>query len=420
MEKLKIAVVGLGNRGQLFAEYVLGSSDAALVAIADCSASARGKAQNEYKLTPQSCYESADDFFAQEKCADAVFICTQDSDHKAHTIKAMQLGYDVCLEKPIATTMQDCEDIYAAQQATGRKVMICHVLRYSHFYGKLRQIIKSGEIGEVVTISQTENVAYWHDAHSYVRGVWSNVEKSSPMILAKCCHDLDILSWLFGKRCKSVSSFGELYYFKKENAPKGATSYCVDCDSDTRKDCPYDAFKIYNDIYKTYNPILGNATVFRTSRKDYIDNMLSKKPNVYGKCVFACDNNVVDHQVVNMLFEDDRTAQLTMTAFSKDCHRNIKIHGTLGEIKGDMEENKIYVYPFRADDHVIDLTELADDFSVHGGGDKLLFEDFIAYLRGNESSETRTTLKDSLLSHKMSFAAEYSCLHGGIPVKIEE
>ena len=171
MEKLKIAVVGFGNRGQLFAEYVLDSADAELTAIADCNESAREKAQNEYKLVPQNCYESADEFFAQGKCADAVFICTQDSDHKAHTIKAMQLGYDVCLEKPIATKMQDCEDIYAAQQATGRKVMICHVLRYSHFYGKLRQMIKSGEIGDVVTISQTENVGYWHDAHSYVRGV---------------------------------------------------------------------------------------------------------------------------------------------------------------------------------------------------------------------------------------------------------
>lgn len=158
---MKIAVVGFGNRGQLFAEYVLDSADAELTAIADCNESAREKAQNEYKLAPQNCYESADEFFAQGKCADAVFICTQDSDHKAHTIKAMQLGYDVCLEKPIATKMQDCEDIYAAQQATGRKVMICHVLRYSHFYGKLRQMIKSGEIGDVVTISQTENVGYW-------------------------------------------------------------------------------------------------------------------------------------------------------------------------------------------------------------------------------------------------------------------
>lgn len=154
MEKLKIAVVGFGNRGQLFADYVLGSTDAELTAIADCSESAREKAHSEYKLDLQNCYESADAFFAQGKLADAVFICTQDRDHKVHTVKAMQLGYDVCLEKPIATTMRDCEEIYAAQQATGRKVMICHVLRYSHFYGKLRQIIRSGEIGEVAWIAR--------------------------------------------------------------------------------------------------------------------------------------------------------------------------------------------------------------------------------------------------------------------------
>ena len=283
----------------------------------------------------------------------------------------------------------------------------------------LRKIIKSGEIGDVVTISQTENVAYWHDAHSYVRGAWRNKEESSPMILAKCCHDLDIIFWLYGKKCLSVSSFGDLYYFKKENAPEGSSDRCTTRSPEVKKNCPYDAYKIYNDVYKTYNPILGNAITFRTGRKEQIQAILDDKNSQYSRCVFRCDNDVVDHQVVNMLFEGNVTAQLTMTAFSKECHRCIKIHGTLGEIVADMEENKIEVKPFLAEDRVIDLTKICDDFSVHGGGDKLLFEDFVSYVTGGEPTETRTTLEDSLISHKMSFAAEESRLNGGKPIEIK-
>ena len=238
------------------------------------------------------------------------------------------------------------------------------------------------------------------------------------MILAKCCHDLDIIFWLLGKKCKKVSSFGDLYYFKKENAPLGSADRCFRCPESVKKDCPYDAFKIYNDIYKAYNPILGNAMAFRGTRKEYVDELLSDEKFPYGRCVFACDNDVVDHQVVNMLFEGNVTAQLTMTAFSKECHRCIKVHGTLGEMVADMEENSILVKPFRSEDYVIDITKYATDLTVHGGGDKLLFEDFVSYITGGAPTDTRTTLADSLISHRMSFAAEESRLSGGEPVDL--
>ena len=210
-----------------------------------------------------------------------------------------------------------------------------------------------------------------------------------------------------------------MYYFKKENAPEGSADRCFKCDKTVRKDCPYDAFKIYNDIYKAYNPILGNAMDFRGTRREYIDKLLSDETYPYGRCVFACDNDVVDHQVVNMLFEGNVTAQLTMTAFSKDCHRCIKVHGTLGETVADMEENSILVKPFRSDDYVIDITKYATDLTVHGGGDNLLFEDFVSYVTGGAPTETRTTLEDSLISHRMSFAAEESRLDGGKPIEIK-
>lgn len=419
MDKIKVIIVGFGGRGQLFGDYTVKDERTELVAIADVNPDARLTAAKAYGVKEENCFKDASEIFAKGKIADVAFICTQDKQHREHAIAALELGYDVCLEKPIAATMEDCEAIYEVQKKTGRKVMVCHVLRYSHFYMALRKIIKSGEIGDVVTISQTENVAYWHDAHSYVRGAWRNKEESSPMILAKCCHDLDIIFWLYGKKCLSVSSFGDLYYFKKENAPEGSADRCTTCSPEVRKNCPYDAYKIYNDVYKTYNPILGNAITFRTGRKEQIQAILDDKNSQYSRCVFRCDNDVVDHQVVNMLFEGNVTAQLTMTAFSKECHRCIKIHGTLGEIVADMEENKIEVKPFLADDRVIDLTKICDDFSVHGGGDKLLFEDFISYVTGGAPTETRTTLEDSLISHKMSFAAEESRLSGGKPIEIK-
>lgn len=418
MKKAKLIIVGFGGRGQLFGGYALDHENTELVAIADVNPEARAKAIKEFGIKPENCFKSADEIFSHGKIADAAFICTQDKQHKEHAITAMRLGYDICLEKPIAATMEDCEEILRVQEETGKKAMICHVLRYSPFYMKIREVIKSGEIGDVVTISQTENVAYWHDAHSYVRGAWRNKEESSPMILAKCCHDLDIIFWLLGKKCKKVSSFGDLYYFKKENAPEGAADRCFRCPESVKKDCPYDAFKIYNDIYKAYNPILGNAMAFRGTRKEYINELLSDEKYPYGRCVFACDNDVVDHQVVNMLFEENVTAQLTMTAFSKECHRCIKVHGTLGEMVADMEENSVLVKPFRSEDYVIDITKYATDLSVHGGGDKLLFEDFVSYITGGAPTETRTTLADSLISHRMSFAAEESRLADGEPINI--
>ena len=416
MEKLKIAVVGLGNRGQLFAEYVLDSADAELTAIADCNESAREKAQNEYKLAPQNCYESADEFFAQGKCADAVFICTQDSDHKAHTIKAMQLGYDVCLEKPIATKMQDCEDIYAAQQATGRKVMICHVLRYSHFYGKLRQMIKSGEIGDVVTISQTENVGYWHDAHSYVRGVWSNAEKSSPMILAKCCHDLDLITWFkSGVAPVRVSSFGGLHYFTREHAPANSGEHCL-LDCPVEEACPYSVRKLYLNhpdrwVFYVWPELeeSGDLSIeAKTAR-------LKDPSNPYSRCIWKMDNDVADRQVVAIEFADGSVATHNLVGGTSRPMRKIHLLGTTGELEGVFDDNRFVIRHsdtrpgHEYSETVVDLNNLGDTtgaYGSHGGGDERLTADFVAILNGREKSVSCTELADSINGHRIGFAAD--------------
>ena len=420
MEKVfTVAILGFGSRGQMFADFIAEDCCTRLCAIADPVAENRETAAKKFGVPAERCYESAETFFLQGKIADAVFVCTQDKDHRAHDVKAMELGYDVCLEKPAAAVWEDCEAIYSKQCETGRKVMICHVLRYSHFYREIKKILDSGELGEIVSLDQTENVAYWHDANSYVRGAWRNSGESSAMILTKCCHDLDTIYWLLGKRCERLSSYGSLYWFKESNAPEGSAAQCVDCGESARAGCPYDAFKIYKDIYKAYNPVLGNNVLGRTKNADAVDAALRSRKSPFGRCVFRCDNDVVDHQVVSMLFEKGVTAHLTMTAFTKDCHRTVHICGTHGELWGDMEENKIRVLPFLGEDRTVLLKELYDDFSVHGGGDKLLYYDFVNYVTKDLPSVSRTTLKESLFSHYLCFMAERSRLSGGESVKIE-
>lgn len=415
MKKIKVAILGFGNRGQMFADFILNDENVELAAIADPVEVERRKGIDKYGLKEEDCYLSAEDFLSERRDIDALFICTQDKDHREHTIRALELGYDICLEKPIAATMEDCLAIQECAKRAQRKVMICHVLRYSHFYQTIKQYILEGKLGDVVTINQTENVAYWHAAHSYVRGAWRNSAESSPMILAKCCHDIDILCWLMDKQVKSVSSFGDLYYFKEEMAPEGSAAFCVDCNEKTKAACPYDAFKIYHNNNRI---IMGNNSLIYGKPSNDVDEILSSRANRFGRCVFRCDNDVVDHQVVNLLFENNLTAHLTMISFSAECFRSIKVHGTLGEIYGNMEENCLYYQRYGQPLEKIDLTEKHDDFSIHGGGDIGLYRDFINYLRDDSPSITRTTLDASIESHVVCFLAEESRIKGGTSIDL--
>ena len=303
---------------------------------------------------------------------------------------------------------------------------MCHVLRYTPFYQKIKEIIESGTIGDVVSIQAMESVLWWHQAHSYVRGNWRSSEETSPMILAKCCHDLDLLLWLSGKRCKQVSSFGSLKVFKSENAPEGSAEYCVNCS--VREGCPYDAEKIY-----LYNERTGVAR----GNNQWPCDVLTLEPTVetvrraiekgpYGRCVYHCDNNVVDHQVVIMEMEDSSTADLTMCAFTAGS-RSIDVMGTLGEIKGNLDENYIKVLPFGEKPIKYHAEDLLDGISMeydpygHGGGDKRLIRDLINLIKENgETSSSLTTLERSLESHYAALAAEESRVLSGRPVELEK
>ena len=323
---------------------------------------------------------------------DAVYIATPVFCHKEQVIMAADAGKHILLEKPIATTEEGCERILSVAKKCGRKVIVCHVLRYTPFYTQIKQIIQSGELGDILAVYTSENVGYYHQAHSFVRGPWGNKEKSSPMILAKCCHDMDLLSWLIDKKCEKVASFGSLSYFKQENAPKNCANYCSDCSVD----CMYRA----QDLYKKYRWTAGYFSQekdFRKIKKDLVHTQ-------YDRCVFRSDNDVVDHQVCIFTFEGGITASHTMDAFSDKIYRDIKIHGTKAELFGIMEQNLLEIRPFgkKVKRITIDKGKTA---SGHGGGDDGIMNELYNAYNGLPT-ERITHIDSSMQSHKMAFAAE--------------
>ena len=410
----KIAIIGFGSRGRMFGRLISEDKEVELVAVADVVEASRN-AGLEFGVKENMLFKDADDFFAQGKICDAVFICTQDAQHIDMALKAMELGYDICLEKPAAVNLEDCIQIRDTANRLGRKVMLTHVLRYAPFYQQIKKYIDDGILGEVVSVNQTENIAYWHFALSYVRGPWRKMEDSSATIIAKCCHDLDILNWLIPSKCTSVSSYGNLFYFNEQHAPKGSADYCVDCAPETREQCLYNAYKIYPQRMNT--SVVGGTA--RLKGKD-IYEVLDGKEDVIGRCVFHGDNNAIDNQVVNMVFENGTTAHLTMCAFSERCYRYIKVHGTKGEIHGDAEEGILYLTEYGKPVQTIDVNQFTDRMldDGHGGGDYFLYKDFIDYITLNSPSMTRTTIDDSIESHLIGFKAEESRLSGGMPMDI--
>lgn len=417
-ETLKIAIVGFGSRGQMFANLAVDDERTEIVAIADTEQACREKAKNY--VAEDKIFNSADEFFALGKICDAILICTQDADHKSMAIEAMRIGYDILLEKPAACTEEDCIAIRDEANRLGRKVMLTHVLRYAPAFGYVKKLIKDGELGKIVNIEQTENVAYWHFALSYVRGPWRSTENSSPTIIAKCCHDLDLIRWFVDKKCVSVSSFGGLYYFNRENAPEGSAPYCADCDENTRKNCLYNSYAIYPERIK--HAVVGGTA--RLVGKD-INKVIDEKNDPIAKCVFYSDNDAIDNQVVNMLFEDGATANLTMIAYSKDCYRYLHVHGTKGDaiVLGDDMKVRVNIYdrPSYVADPATDPNFNPGGIALgggHGGGDYYLFADFVDYVTKNSPSITRTTIDDSIESHLMGYKAEISRKFGGTPIKL--
>ena len=412
-----VAIAGLGPRGfYTYAQYQKVHPERMKVtAIADIDETKLYLAAEDLHIPPEGCFKSAEEMLSKDKLADVLIVATQDKQHIAHALAGLERGYDLILEKPVATTPEDCIAIRDAAKRLNRKGAVCYVLRYTTFYRTIKNIIDSGRIGEVVNVDAVENVGYWHQAHSFVRGNWSNCGRSSPMILQKSCHDMDILNFLIGSHCECLSSFGSLSFFNSEHRPKDAAEFCVDCPR--KESCVYSAERIYLGEDTQEKRPWVRTVVAPAGGLAEVKKALRRGP--YGRCVFVCDNDVVDHQTVALRYENGVTVSFTMSAFSAEVYRSIRIMGTQGEIEGEQKTNLIRCTTFDGKTEVYDINKLASDLSGHGGGDNQLLTDFF-----DENSEGHidavSGIYSAIESHMMAFAAEYSRLHDGESINLKQ
>ena len=399
MKPITAIVLGAGSRGSIYAGYAKDHpNELKIVAIAEKRRDRLDALAEEVGVPEESRFATWEELLAQPKLADCAFVCTLDDDHIAPAIRAMELGYHILLEKPMSNREDECRQIVETARKTGRNLAVCHVLRYTPFYMTLKSLIDKGEVGQVTTINQIENVGYWHQAHSFVRGNWRSSEETSPMILQKSCHDMDIILWLMGSNCTKVQSFGSLKHFTAENAPKGAAARCLDCQY--VESCPYSAPKLYLDMNRTGWPVdVITTDMSEAGRRKALEE------GPYGRCVYHCDNDVVDRQVVNLEFENGGVATFTMTGLSADFYRELKIFGTEGQIKANMGTKEIVLHRFGEEAKAIPL-DMGMEASGHGGGDYGIMADFLQVLKNG--GESRTSAEVSLQSHLICFAAEKS------------
>ncbi len=413
-----VAIIGCGSRGaesygRIMAEW---KDKFRIVALCDVNEEKLRVYGEAFGVPASARFSSEEQFFAVRR-ADALVLATMDNDHVRQCEAALRLGYDVLLEKPITGSEEECKRLLAAHKKFGGKVVVCHVLRYAPAYRKVKELLDEGVCGELVMIDSIEQVCYWHQAHSFVRGNWRNSDETTPMILQKCCHDLDLLQYYAGSRCDTLSSIGDLKHFKKECAPEGAADRCTRCKY--VETCPYSAVAFYIGEWKRIGspanawPYSVLTTEFPI-REENLRRALEMGP--YGRCVYACDNNVVDHQIVMMTFENGVKANLRMTAFTACGGRIMRFYCTKGEIDMEDETGTVRVRPFGKEVETIDIRALQEGGHNHGGGDAGLMHEFYSVLCGEEDAPTR--LESSVESHLMAIRAEESRLKGGVPLKV--
>ena len=402
MKTLKVVLIGAGNRGQSYTEQMT-DDRFNVVAVAEPVPELRNYIKEKHNVSDDMCFSSWEPLLDMPKFADVVVIATMDRLHYAPAMKAIEKGYDILLEKPVSPDFTECVEIANAAKEKGVKILVCHVLRYTPFFGKIKEMIDTGKLGRVMSIHHAECVGNVHQSHSFVRGNWGNSDRSSSMILQKCCHDMDIMQWIVGKPCKNVQSFGSLTYFTEENAPKGAPEYCdKSCPEYDR--CPYNAVKLYVEDEENlwFREVAAEKKV--PTNREVAEAL---KNTQYGKCVYKCDNNVVDHQVVNLEFEDGTVASFNMCAFNRGG-RFIRIMGTEGEIYGNAETNMIEYYSFKTKEKtVIDASDEAAT-GGHGGGDGGIVNNLYAYVANKYDGVQLSEIDISVKNHLIAFAAEKS------------
>ncbi len=398
-KKFKAIVLGAGYRGRAYADYAKAHpSELEIVGVADPDPeNARSIAAPRYWSDWREC-------LAEHPEADIVMITMPDALHYEPALLALDAGYHLLLEKPISPTPEQCKEVIAKALEKKRLVVIGHILRYTQYFAHIKAILDSGEIGEVVSIAHQESAGFFKVAHSYCRGNWANSKKSSPIILAKCSHDFDLFSWWIGKPCTKVTSFGSIKLFRPENKPAGAPDRCVDCPAGIEHDCIWSAIK----MYVKYDNL---KYLFPDRSREAMMKLVSETE--YGKCVYCCDNDVPDHQTVNMEFEGGATVSHVMAGFTERNVRTTRISCTRGEIIGNGKTLHICRFDGNDVETGVPLVLRVSNPSRHGGGDFNLVAAMLRMLRRDDPQEMAAVTTQTLESHLIAFAAEESRLNGG-------
>jgi predicted dehydrogenase len=404
---VSVIVIGAGSRGWgAYSSYGLKfPEELKVVGVAEPVPYRRERISKAFNIPKENQFVTWEHVFDRPKFADALFITTPDDLHFGPAMAGLEAGYHLLLEKVIAQTWEECNHILELTEKRNAIVAVCHVLRYTSYFRKIKEVIDSGAIGDIVSIQHLEPVEHIHMSHSFVRGNWGNSKKSNPMILSKSCHDTDILRWIVDKPCKKVSSFGTLKYFSEKYAPSGSTARCTGGCA-VERECIYSAKKIYLEK-RSWLQHLNLETVTDETILRELDN------GPYGRCVFRCDNDVVDHQISNFEFEDDITVSFSMEAMSNYAGRRTNIFGTRGDIIGD-EKNLTITQFATGKQGKWDVSMAGSNSSGHGGGDHGLVSDFVKAVRENDSSILSSTIQVSMASHLMGFKAEESRLRNTV------
>ncbi|MFD3807700.1 Gfo/Idh/MocA family protein [Streptomyces sp. NPDC058619] len=412
MSVVTLAVVGAGDRGTGHARWALAHPDRAkVVAVAEPRGPRRKRLAAAHGLAPAAAVDDWRTLAARGRIADAVLICTLDRDHLEPVLAFVALGYHILLEKPMALDEEECRRIVGAVEEAGVVLAVGHVLRYTPYTQALKRLIDSGRLGDVVSVQHLEPVGFWHQAHSFVRGNWRREDEATSMLMAKSCHDLDWLQYVLGAPPVRVSSFGRLSHFRPEQRPAGAADRCLDCAVETT--CPYSAPREYGERLAAGRHGWPLSAVLDEFTPEALAGALRDGP--YGRCVYACDNDVVDHQVVAMEFASGATATFTMTAFTERADRQTRIFGTRAELRGDGRSLRLYDFLTRTEEHIDVRAEGTPDAGGgHGGGDAGLMDAFVAAVATGNPALVKSGPRESLTSHLTVLAAERARLCGTV------
>lgn len=411
-------IVGAGHRAMVYASYARKHpGELRIVGVADPDPFRRQLAAETFAVPPENRFESAAHLCERPHIADAAINGTMDPDHVPTSLPLLAAGYDLLLEKPFATDAAEMRELEEAARCHKRRILICHVLRYAPFYAAIRKEVAAGRIGDILNLQLLEHVSYHHVATSYVRGKWRREDiGQSPLLMAKCCHDLDLIAWMkSGIAPRRVSSFGSNFQFRRERAPAGSGTRCL-TDCSIEASCPYSAKKLYLDHPNRWGFYVWAGIKNRNpSEAEKVESL--KGDNPYGRCVWRCDNSAVDHQTVAIEFKDGSTASLNMVGGAARGSRSIHLVGTRGEIEGKLEESRFVIRRMdprpghEYEETEVNLNvegEIDGSQGAHGGGDLRLVADFVRILRGEEPSLSCTSIDDSVSGHLIGFAAEHA------------